>query len=402
MAGQSMSVFDAVLKEDYLGPIREQIYQSHVLLSRLEKNEEDVGGSEAVVPLHTGRNSGIGARADGGALPTAGNQQYATARYNCAYNYGRIQFTGPVMKASRTNKYAFIKVADAEIQGMTKDLQDDLNRQLHGDGSGVIGLVNGDPGTGTTLTMDNPGTLYIQKGMIVNLVDPNSTTAGDARGNVGDKTITSKTSTTACETAAFHADAADNDYVVRKGSYMLEMMGLLGIVDNANARGGLKVGGIDRSTAGNEYWKSNVKGNSSVLRAFTLDLMQETWDSAEEEGGNVSLLLTSRAVRRRYLSLVRADGRFVNTMTLDGGFDALEYNGKPFVVDRHCLPNRIFFVDESTLALYRMSDLDWMDEDGAILSRVSGYDAYEAVLFFYATLGCSAPNKNAVLEDLTV
>jgi hypothetical protein len=118
--------------------------------------------------------------------------------------------------------------------------------------------------------------------------------------------------------------------------------------------------------------------------------MQQAWDGAEEEGGEISLLLTTRAVRRRYLALVRADGRFVNTMTLDGGFDALEYNGKPLVVDRHCLPNRIYFLDESTLAIYRMSDLDWMDDDGAILSRVSGYDAYEAVLYFYATMGCSA------------
>lgn len=400
--GSTLTTFDAILKEDYLGPIRDQIYNSHVLLKRLEKNEEDVGGSEAVVPLHTGRNSGIGARADGGALPTAGNQQYANAKYKCAYNYGRIQFTGPTMKASRSNKYAFVKAADAEIQGMTKDLQDDLNRQLHNDGSGVLGLVNGDPATGTTLTMDNPGTMYISKGMIVQLVDPASVTTGDARANVGNKTITSKTSSTACETAAFHADAEDNDYVVRAGSYGLEMMGLNGIINDSNPRAGLTVGGINRTTAGNEYWKSNVYGNSGTPRQFTLDLMQEAWDGAEEEGGTISLLLTSRAVRRRYLALVRADGRFVNTMTLDGGFDALEYNGKPFVVDRHTLPNRIYFIDESTLALYRMSDLDWMEEDGAVLSRVTGYDAYEAVLFFYATLGCSAPNKNAVLDDLSV
>lgn len=39
-------------------------------------------------------------------------------------------------------------------------------------------------------------------------------------------------------------------------------------------------------------------------------------------------------------------------------------------------------------------------EDGAILSRVSGSDAYEAVLFLYATLGSNACNKNAVLDDL--
>lgn len=401
--GATLSTFDAMLKEDYLGTIREQVWSSYVLMKRLEKNEEDVGGTKAIVPLHVGRNSGVGARADGGTLPTAGNQQYANAEYNCAYNYGRIQFTGPTMAASRKNKYAFVKAADAEIQGMTKDLKDDLNRQAHGDGSGVLGLVNGDPGTGTTLTMDTPGTQYMQKGMKIDLVDPSSTTAGDARANCSNLTVSARaTSLTCTMSAAFHADAADNDYVVRHGSYALEMMGIYGIVNDANPRAGLYVGGINRSTAGNEYWKSYVKGNSGTLRRLTLDMMQECWDMAEDEGGEITLAMTTRAVRRKYLTLVRADGRFVNTMTLDGGFDAVEFNGKPLVVDRHCLPNRIFFLDESTLQIYRMSDLEWMEEDGAVLSRVSGSDAYEAVLFIYSTIGCSAPNKNAVLEDILV
>jgi hypothetical protein len=130
--------------------------------------------------------------------------------------------------------------------------------------------------------------------------------------------------------------------------------------------------------------------------------MQQAFDLAEEEGGEVSLIMTSRTQRRKYLSLVKADGRFVNTMNLDGGFSALDYNEVPLVVDRHCYPGRIYFLDESTLALYRMSDINWMEDDGAILSRVSGKDAYEAVLYLYATLGCRACNKNALLEDLIV
>lgn len=399
--GQTLSSFDDVLKVDYLGPIQDQINNSSILMSRLEKNEEDVGGKNATVPLHTSRNSGVGARADGGTLPTAGNQGYESAVYNCAYNYARIQVSGPTIKASRKDKYAFVKVVDAEIQGAVKDLKDDINRQLHGNGTGVLGLVNGDPGTGTTLTMDNPGTMYLQKNMLVQLVDPASTTAGDFRANVGTKVVSSKTSTTAVEvSAAFHADAADNDFVVRAGNFRLEMMGLKGIVDDADPGTSFTVGGIARATAGNEWWKANVLGNSGTARKLTLDLMQQTWDMAEEEGGEISLIMTDRTQRRKYLALVKADGRFVNTMKLDGGFEGLEYNGKALVVDRHSLPGRMYFIDESTLALYRMSDVSWMEEDGAILSRVSGADAYEAVLFLYATLGSRACNRSSLLEDL--
>ena len=395
---QNLANFDKVLKIDYLGPIRAQFAETHILLKRLERNEEDVGGKTAYVPLHTTRNSGVGARADGGTLPTAGRQGYDNAQYNCAYNYARIEISGPTIAASRKNKYAFVKAVDSEIQGAVKDMRDDVNRQLHGDGTGTLCLINGDPGTSNAyFDCDTPGTMYLQKGMVIQLVDPASTTAGDFRTNVGSKTITAKTSATRAACTAFHADAADNDLVVRAGNYLLEMMGLRGIVNTSGT-----VGAINRGTAGNEFWRAQVLSNSAVARKLTLDLMQQAWDLAEEEGGEISLILTNRIQRRKYLALVKADGRFVNTLTLDGGFTGLEYNEKPLVVDRHCLPGRMYFVDETTLALYQMSDIEWMEEDGAILSRVSGKDAYEAVLYWYATLGCSACNKNALLDDLII
>jgi hypothetical protein len=268
--GQNLTNFDDVLKYDYLGPIQDQINNSTVLMSRLEKNEEDVGGKEAVVPLHTGRNSGVGARADAGTLPTAGNQQYEEAKYKCAYNYARIEITGPTIKASRKNKYAFVRAVDSEIQGATKDLKDDINRQLHLNGTGVLGLVNGDPATGTTLTVDNPGTMYLQKGMKIDIVDPSSTTAGDGRTDCTGLTISAKTSTTQVTmSAALDADVADNDLIVRAGNYRLEMMGLKGIVDDADPGTSFTVGGIARATAGNEFWKANVLGNSGTARKLT-------------------------------------------------------------------------------------------------------------------------------------
>jgi hypothetical protein len=405
MAGQTLALFDDVLKYDYLPTIRKQINGSTVLLSRLEKNEEDIGGKNAVVALHVGRNSGIGATGDGGALPTAGRQQYDNALYKVKYNYGRMQLTGPTIAAARKDKYAFVRATDSELKGTVEDMKDDVNRQLFGDGTGTLALVNGDPGTAsTTLTVDNPGTMYFSKGMIIDIVDPASTTAGDARGTATGLTVSAKASATTLTMSAILGDAvADNDVVCRKGNYLNEMMGIKGIISDSDPRSAvsaLDVGGINRATAGNEFWKANVVGNSGTARKLTLDLMQYAWDMGEEEGGEVTLILTSRTQRRKYLALVKADGRFVNTMKLDGGFDALEYNGKPLVVEKYCPPDLMYFMDESTMAFYRMSDFEWMQSDGAILSRISGYDAYEAVLYIYATLGCGAPNKNTVLKDL--
>jgi len=87
-------------------------------------------------------------------------------------------------------------------------------------------------------------------------------------------------------------------------------------------------------------------------------------------------------------------------MVLDGGFKAVEYNGVPIVVDKDCTNYNMLFLDESTFQLFQMADFSWMDEDGAVLSRVSNYDAYEAVLYLYSEFGCSNRAYNARLADI--
>lgn len=393
---QNLAFFNAILKEDYLGPIREQLNNSTVLLRRLKRNEEDVGGRIASVPLHTGRNSGVGARADGGNLPVAGRQLHALAQYNCAYNYGRIQVTCPTIAASRKDKYAFVKAVDNEIKGMVKDMKDDLNRQLFNDRSGRMATVTVQNGAAqATFTVDNPQ--YIQTGMVIDNIR-----AGAFRAT---RTVTAVNRATGVITVdATYPGAGEvgvADIIVRSGNFGLEMMGLGGIVSNTNTFDGQFVGGLNRALPQNGFWHANVLANSGAARPLTLDLMQTGFDASEIEGGEVSLIITSYEQRRRYLALVKADGRFVNNLKMDGGFEALDYNGKPLVVDRHMRPGSIFFLDEATLEIYRMSDFDWMDQDGSVLSRVPNMDAYEATLFKYATLGCGNCNNNTVLRDLS-
>jgi len=131
--------------------------------------------------------------------------------------------------------------------------------------------------------------------------------------------------------------------------------------------------------------------------------MDKMFDDVEEEAGKdygPDLILTTRALRREYTDLCRADRRYVNTMTLDGGWKAIDYNGVPFTVDNDAIDGEIYFLSTRDLSIYRMSDYDWMNKDGAILNRVSNYDAYEAVLFRYAELGCKRRNSHGVLCDL--
>jgi hypothetical protein len=136
--------------------------------------------------------------------------------------------------------------------------------------------------------------------------------------------------------------------------------------------------------------------------------MQEAVDAveaqlADDTGGALSptILLTTRAIRRKYAELLKADKRFLDWKIMDGGFKVIEFNGIPMAVDNDAHMGEMYFLYEPSLQIYRMSDMEWMEEDGNVLTKIHGYDAYEAVLFCYQELGCSRRNVNAVLTDVS-
>ena len=49
-----------------------------------------------------------------------------------------------------------------------------------------------------------------------------------------------------------------------------------------------------------------------------------------------------------------------------------------------------------------MGDFHWMDQDGAILSRVSNTDAYEGTLCLYEELATDARNAHTWLTDVKI
>jgi hypothetical protein len=177
-------------------------------------------------------------------------------------------------------------------------------------------------------------------------------------------------------------------------------MGLSGIVSASDPGAGALQG---LAVATYPWFVATVGGNSSVNRAISETLMQTAIDTVETvSNGEVSAIYTTYGVRRSYQALLQAQRIFQNLTKLDAGYDALMYNNKPIFADKDAPLNKAFFLDESALKMYTMTEsFEWMEEDGAILSRVSGEDAYEAVAFNYCELGVSARNAHYRLDDIT-
>jgi hypothetical protein len=446
-----LSNYSYVLKTFYLPAIREQINNATVLLNRLKRNTEDVAGKNATIAVHYGRNLGTIALPDGGLLPDAGYQKVLETIVPMKYNYGRITVSGPTIKATRTEKGAFAKAIDYEMKGLIKDVSKDLNRQLWGSGYGILGRWSsgastsqviqkaylpaaGGAGFGSTFGskylmpegatgMEAVIVVYTTGASIV--VDatplaPSAVTIGTLTDTVTvtDPVVTEAVGTVYIKGNATRAVLSGTSDVTRN-----EMMGLYGIVNDLDPDSCFTVGGVGTTgftTAGtlqslavsNTWWKGQVFASSggryTSQRALTTELMQEAVDGveaqlADDAGGALSptIILTTRAIRRKYAEILKADKRFIDWKVMDGGFKVLEFNGIPMAVDNDAIDGEMYFVYEPSLAIYQMSDLEWMEEDGNVLTKIANYDAYEAILFAYWELGCSRRNVNAVLVDLS-
>ena len=449
-----LSNYDEVLKTFYLPAIQEQLNQDTVLASMIDVNEEDVSGKNATIECHYGRTKGTGARADGGALPEADYQKFKTCTVPMKYNYGRVTFSGPTIAATRDEKGSYARVIDTEISGCVTDLKKEINRQLWGCGAGIIGRWA--TGTDSSLTWQklyrgnavSPdafgstfGGKYVEENagcVAVVLTGTTSITAAtvgttDMAVSAVNSTSSSLVDTITCTTAGV-TEAAGTFFVrpaslvtvtsgSTAGAWRLEMMGLRGIVTDTDLDNIAFVNdyaaGTDGIASPNDplqglavatysWFKANVMSHASGRyagqRALDLDMMQQMFDKVEIKAGKdygPNLIITTHSIRREYLELMQADRRNINTMTLDGGWTALDYNGIPLMVDIDAIDGEMYFLTTKDLQIYRMSDYDWMTKDGAILSRITGYDAYEAVLFRYAEMGAKRRNSQGVITDLS-
>lgn len=441
MAYATLSTYDEILKTFYLPGIQDYLNHETILTDLIETNETDISGKNATIEAHYGRSTGTGWRADGGTLPTATYQKYKTCTVPMKYGYGRIYITGPTIAATRDERGAYARALDSEIRGIVDDYKKEVNRQMFGTGYGI--LARWHSGTSTTVTVQKKytgnsaggnsfGSTFGAKYLVdrndayhatyastgFTLVETNIAVSAVTKGAEYDTLTVTDIGTPAAGTWYYRPGSLAAD--AASGAHRLEMMGIGGIVNNDDLDDlSCNDGSTDGCSSYNDPLQgldvatypwftaivdAHASGRYAAQRALDLTLLQTMFDMVEEAAGKdygPDLMMTTRAIRREYLELCQADRRFVNTMTLDGGWSALDYNGVPFVVDNDAIDGEIYFLTLKDLQLFRMSDYQWMEKDGAVLSRISGVDAYEAVFYRYAELGVKNRATQGVLTSLS-
>lgn len=419
MAVTDLTTFDSILKDVYLGPIRDQLNSKDTVYGMLNKKDQ-LDGRQLVVPIRKGRNFSFGFQSANGTLPVALSQQYDNVNVTPKYYYGTVEITKEVIEQSRSSRGAFARAVRTQLEGLPLDMRDDLDRIVLGNGNGVIGTVTGLSGSDFDLTEVTDVRKF---GINQRLTAYNLDTPAGVVQNTGATPMTvtgvSVSSGTATITVDNLTGVANNDLIVKDGARTAgpsgvrnEMMGLNGIIDDANPSmdsSGLQ--GIDRSS--NDFWKSYVDDNGGTNRAITNGLLQSLIDASKIRGnGMIHYFITPYGVRFEYAESQLNVRRNVNTARISGqttggfveneeSYDFVEYNNIGFIPDKYAPANTILAVDWDSVWVGRFADFNWLDDDGSILKwSPNRTPSFEAILYFYGELVTTAPNRCAKAEDV--
>lgn len=291
------------------------------ILGRVKK---PVGGrGQFIMPILTKNPGAFTGITEGGALPTALQPATSEATFSLQEYVGLYDVSWKLIQDARTNKFAFQQAIQMLDDGLRRRIIRNLNSDLISDGRGALAFLpaadNASPITVSALPR-------VEVGMVCDVMDDsdNDTKLADS------VTITGvDTQARTISTSGNPAGTAAGDYFVIQDTTdvsinnSLHTYGLLAVVDSANPAAVVgNYGGINRSTAGNEFWNAWVSSNSGTNRALTEDLVLQALDGAREKGGGqIDAIMSNLAIVRRYHEILAAERYFALSKpgTLSGG-----------------------------------------------------------------------------------
>lgn len=416
-----ISGFSAAMKTQFIGPIRDVLTSNKILLfgsrtkgTRGAAGQEETPGPQGSrpfngiqadatgidfvgntfqMPLRSSRNQGVGTRLEGVTLPAPGRQGYKKLTDGLFYHYALFNITGPLLKASESKKGAYEKALTQEMEGVTNDLKRMVNINAHLNGTGALVTIT-DTATSATHTVTT--TVHLEIGDTVDVYQSNLTT-----WIAGPLTILSidRPNLSVVFSASFAATAsavitrASSDSV--SGSNNDLTSGTINGLEKIIAATGV-LHGLNPATSGEGFWASQVIAAGGAVVGE--NLLRQLTDAIGFESGTDEdfVYITTRGIRNRYAQTLVSQKRFndAQSVTLRGGFKAILFDEQPMVVDDHTKPGNVWAGSFKQFFWSKMSDWEWMEEDGKVMKWESRKDSYVAILFCYMNLGTYMRNRH--------
>lgn len=155
------------------------------------------------------------------------------------------------------------------------------------------------------------------------------------------------------------------------------------------------VGGINRATAGNEFWRSYEENTAGAL---TLAQMSTAYNSVSVGNDHPDMVLTTQTLFEKYESLLQPQLRYTDTKTADSGFQNLLFKAAPVAYDAHCTAGVVYFLNSKYLTLVGHSG-KWFSQTEFV--RPENMDAAYALIMCYGNLTCRNAAKQGKLTAKT-
>jgi len=277
----------------------------------LKRKKAPLGGrGQFIIPISTQNAGAWTGIAEGGNYPTALDPDTTEAKYSLQEFVGVYKLSLKLLQDARSDKFAFQTVIKFMDEGFKARFMKMLNADFISNGLGKLATLPAADDAAEITVGELPS---CEKGQVVDVMD-----ATDNNAKLGDSLTVSAVDPTARTITLSGAPSgtAATDYVVIQDTvataYSYHTNGLLGIIDNDDPPAPVgDYGGIDRGTAGNEFWESYVLSNGGTNRSFTEDLGLKAQDGMRERGNaQVRAVISNLAIGRRYHEILRAESYY--------------------------------------------------------------------------------------------
>lgn len=402
MASLTTTTLNAALKEalpsgrlEYVG------FKDNPMLAMIPKMKS-FGGKLYHIPIWFGGNQGISANFVAAQAAKSGGL-YTEFDLTRVRKYGLTSIDIEAIYASDRDEYAFIKARTAEIENVTRNVSNDIAKDLFGNFGGARGKI-ASGATSTVVTLTKPQDVV---NFAVGMQLAASTTDGTSGALSSDNTVTISAldldAGTLTKTGGnWDAGAGydNNDFLFRAGDFGVCISGLDSWIPSS-APGATPFFGCVRSVDPVRLGGVRHDGSASSLE----EALQDAAVKVGLQGGRPDVVfmnytdygdlrksLGSRVVYDR--ATTKTAGISFNAIVLIG----LGGSGDVKVVpDRSCPKGVAWMLQLDSWEFCTLGDAPRMlqvpGQDAIIFESTA--DAVEVRTGFYGNLGCHAPNYNA-------
>lgn len=406
-----MTTAQAVLKEYYSGnAVKDLAYKSNPFLALVQKRTNFVG-RVAPWPLRFGNPQNRSATFTYAARvvgPSAtDSSKYEDFQIRRVKNYGTAVIDGELMKVGTTDLGSFLDTATAEVNGNIMAVTNDLALDLFGRGTGRRGVIATiTPGATTVITfVDARDALNFEVGM--NLWAA-ATETGAVRSAVAEvPTVVAvdrsgNSITVNADTSLYGSPWAPADSVFAagdapNGGAFLKVVGLDGWLPATVTSAPFF--GVDRTVDVDRLGGIRYDGTGDTISEALMEAGARLVD--ESEGSPDVVLMNPRQVAalQKELGSAVVRNRVWSPDAEAIGFDTIELHtgagAVQVIADRNCPRGVAYMLQLDTWTLLSADDAPHiLEEDGNMMLRLAGADAYQVRAGYYAQLACDAPGYN--------